>query len=87
MIRIDNTKTNATISTFTVIDEASKSATRGYYASCCDNFHDAIGITSHATMREQNDTAHRLGILGYRFYDAGKMSDVEGFRRRVEAAR
>ena len=87
MIRIDNTKTNATITTFTVIDEASQSAIRGYYAECYDNFHDATNITSHATMREQNDTAHRLGILGYRFYNARKRSDVEGFRSRAEAAR
>ena len=88
MIRIDNTKTNATQAMFTIIDETSQSVIHGCYASCCDTFSDATHVTSHATIREQNNTARLLAsALGYRTYSAGKMDDVEEFRNRVEAAR
>ena len=88
MIRIDNTKTNATQAMFTIIDETSQSVIHGCYASCCDTFSDATHVTSHATIREQNNTARILdSALGYRIYSAANTIDVAEFRRRVEAAR
>ena len=87
MIRIDNTKTNATTTTFTVIDETSKSVIHGSYACCCDTFDDAIDITSYATTREQNNTMLLLRGLGYRRYYAADTDDVAEFRSRVEATR